>query len=159
MATSSPPTAQEWLRGWTLTYIPNEQEAEHLADRLQDYLETHGYDDLYLTDDVRAGLETLMGTAQDENARSPATIMEDILSDHLQSGIARAAAAPLASHNLNHGARTLEVDVEQKLPPALATMIEQILRPKITEEGAARIETVYERLGTEGLRQWLLTAD
>lgn len=159
MSTSSPPTAQEWLRGWTLTYIPNEQEAEHLAERLQDYLEIHGFDDLYLTDDVRAGLEALMGTAQDEKARSPSTIVENILSDHLSPNIAQAAAAPLASHTLNQGARTLEVDVEQRLPPALASMIEQILRPKITEEGAARIETVYERLGGEGLRQWLLNAN
>lgn len=159
MSTSSPPTAQEWLRGWTLTYIPNEQEAEHLAERLQDYLEIYGFDDLYLTNDVRAGLEALMGTAQDEKARSPSTIVENILSDHLSPNIAQAAAAPLASHTLNQGARTLEVDVEQRLPPALASMIEQILRPKITEEGAARIETVYERLGGEGLRQWLLNAN
>jgi len=159
MATSSPPTAQEWLRGWTLTYIPNDEEAERLAGQLQDYLEANGFGTLPLSEDVRAGLEKLMGTAQDENARSPATIVKDILSDHLSRDIAEAAAAPLAFHNLNQGERTLGVDVEQALPPALATMIEQILRPKITEEGMARIEAVYERSGAEGLRQWLMNAN
>ena len=159
MANPSPPTAQEWLRGWTLTYIPNEAEAEHLAGQLQDYLEMNGFHNLHLSDDVRSGLEDLMGTAQDENARSPATIVEDILSDHLPPHIARTAAAPLAFHNLNQGERTLEVDVKQELPPALATMIEKIIRPKVTSEGAARIEAVYERLGAEGLREWLLNAN
>lgn len=100
-----------------------------------------------------------MGTAQDENARSPATVVEEILSDHLSSEIAKAAAAPLAFYNLNRGERTLEVDVEQEMPPTLATMIEEIIRPKITEEGVARIQVVYDKLGPEGLRYWLLNSN
>lgn len=159
MATSNTPTAREWLRGWTLTYIPNEEEAERLAEQLHAHLETSGFGNPRLSDDVRAGLEDLMGTAQDEDARSPAAIMEGILSDHLPPETARAAAAPLASYNLNRGDRTLGVDVDQEMPPALATMIEEIARPKITEEGAARIQAVYEQLGAEGLRRWLLSAN
>jgi hypothetical protein len=159
MATSNTSTAREWLRGWTLTYIPNEEEAERLAEQLHTHLETSGFGNPRLSDDIRAGLEDLMGMAQDEDARSPAAIMEGILSDHLPPETARAAAAPLASYNLNRGERTLGVDVDQEMPPALATMIEEIARPKITEEGAARIQAVYEQLGAEGLRRWLLSAN
>jgi hypothetical protein len=100
-----------------------------------------------------------MGTAQDQNARSPATVVQEILSDHLPSETATAAAAPLAFRTLNQGERTLEVDVEQKMPPALATMIEKILRANITDDGVARIQTMYDELGPEGLRQWMLSAN
>jgi len=159
METSQTPTAREWLRGWTLTYIPNQDEAEYLAENLCNQLEMNGLSDLRLSDDVRAELERLMGTAQDENARSPAMVVEEILSDHLPSDIAKAAAAPLAFYNLNRGERTLEVDVKKKMPPTLATMIERMIRPKITEDGMARIQVVYDKLGPEGLQYWLLNSN
>ncbi|WP_233992674.1 hypothetical protein [Salinibacter altiplanensis] len=159
METFSTPTARDWLRGWTLTYIPNQDEAERLATQLHTHLEVNGLDGLRLSDGVRSELENVMGTAQDENARSPATVVETILSDHLPPEIAEAAAAPLAFHNLNQGKRTLEVDVEQAMPPALAATIEKIIRAKITEDGAARIQTMYEEVGPEGLRRWLLSSN
>ena len=159
MESSRTPTAQDWLRGWTLTHIPNEKEAERLAQRLHTHLKTNGLHDLQLSEEVRAELEALMGTAQDRNARSPATVVQEILSDHLPSETATAAAAPLAFRTLNQGERTLEVDVEQKMPPALATMIEKILRAHITDDGVARIQTMYNELGPEGLRQWMLGAN
>jgi hypothetical protein len=159
MEASRTPTAQDWLRGWTLTYIPNEKEAERPAQRLHTHLKTNGLHDLQLSEEVRAELEALMGTAQDQNARSPATVVQEILSDHLPSETAMAAAAPLAFRTLNQGERTLEVDVEQKMPPALATMTEKILRANITDDGVARIQTMYDELGPEGLRQWMLSAN
>lgn len=159
MKTSSTPTVREWLRGWALTYIPNEDEANRLAKKLHTLLKTNGLNNLHLSDEVRAELVRMMGTAQDKNARSPATVVEEILSDHLPSEIASAAAAPLAFRNLNQGERTLEVDVEEKMPPTLATMIERYLRPKITEDGIARIRAMYERLGSTGVQQWILRAN
>ncbi|WP_240316003.1 hypothetical protein [Salinibacter ruber] len=45
------------------------------------------------------------------------------------------------------------------MPPALATMIEKILRANITDDGVARIQTMYDELGPEGLRQWMLNAN
>ncbi|WP_263785490.1 hypothetical protein [Salinibacter grassmerensis] len=159
MEPPSTSTAQEWLRGWTLTYIPNEKEAERLAQRLHSHLEMRGLQDLRLSDEVRSKLEAVLGTARDESARSPAAVVEEILTDYLSPEIARAAAGPLAFRNLNRGERTLEVEVEQDLPPALAAMIEKIIRPKITDDGVARIQTMYDRVGPEGLRRWLLNTN
>lgn len=159
MLKSKPPTVQEWLRGWTLTYIPNEDEAERLAQKLHAYLEASGFTDLRLSDDVREEVENIMGTAQDEDARSPAVVVQGILEDHVSLPLARAAAGPLAFRTLNQGKRSLEIDVDEAVPSMLATMIEKRIRPQITEDGINRLKSAFERLGPEGLRMWLLNAN
>lgn len=159
MLKSKPPTVQEWLRGWTLTYIPNDDEAERLAQKLHSYLEASGFTDLRLSDDVREEVETMMGTAQDDDARSPAAVVEEILLERVPLEVARAAAGPVAFRTLNQGRRTLEIDVEDSVPSMLATLIEKRIRPQITDEGIDRLQDMYERLGPEGLRMWLLQAD
>lgn len=159
MSRSRTPTVREWLRGWTLTYIPNEKEAEGLAQTLQAEMEDHGLQDLPLSDPVRQELEALLGTAQDEDARSPATVMEEVLLEHLPPEIAQAAGAPLAYHTLNQGERTLDVDVEEKMPPSLARMIEKVIRPHITEEALRRLQEMYEKFGPAGLRRWLVESN
>lgn len=158
MPFSNPPTVQEWLRGWTLTYIPNEDEAERLATHLRDHLETTGLPDRPLSEDVRTGLERMLGTAEDPEAQSPRSVVESILSEDLRPAIAEAAAGPLAVQLLNRGQRTLDMDVEKEVPPALAQALRSLICPQITPDGLDRIREMYDRVGAKGMRLWLRKA-
>lgn len=153
---TSQPTVEDWIRGWALAHVPDQETAELMARNgtkaLAGQIESLR-PETPLTDPIRKALEKVMGTLEDEEARSPRECIRRVLTGRVPKEVAEAAASPAADSMLNGGDHSWGIDPGQKLPPGLAAGIEQHVGARLSSKDAETLEEVYEKRGAAGIQR------
>lgn len=142
--TDSTGTVRDWVRGWVRAHIPNEDAADSLVEAVTSNL-TNGFNGMSVTPAMRDRLERHLGTADAENACTPADVVYTALLKRLPEEVARAAYKPLARRAMHEGEETWAVPIDEPLPRSIADILLIKLKKDIDPDLADWIEQQHEQ--------------
>lgn len=131
-------TAEDWVRGWVHTHVPNEEAAEVWADRLVDRALTDP--DAPLTEAIREELQEGFGTVS-ENDPTFVEVVKGAMGQHLTKVEVEEYCIPFI-RMMEQGLSWLPLGVdihEDPIPPGLAKGIRWAVQQNWTEEIAQEL--------------------